>query len=323
MKPKNILFTFLFLNLLFSSWVFSQKYNSVDSIVDNYPKNIIKTETLVELINKDFSKQDEKARAVFRWVATNISYDVSLAESMNYISKNAFSYKTEKEREVKEKKFKLDLVSSVINTKKTVCHGYAAFMEFMYLKLGIESTIVFGNLRSDPSQIGEMPNVTNHAWNVVKIDNNWKFVDATLAAGFVSSKTNSFKFYFNDAYFFTSPERFFLNHYPADEKWLLVGKSKKDFAKLPLFFGDYFANNFSIIKPESGVCFSKDTKDLSFIINGLEGNDLVQYLSSLDSKKVYLKLENNSKFNISILGKENSFIYLFINGKIIAMYKII
>ena len=323
MKPKNIFYTFLFLNLLFSSWVYSQKYNSVDSIVDTYPKNIITADRLVELINKDFSKQDEKARAVFKWVATNISYDVDLAESMNYTSKNAFSYKTEKEREIKDKKFKLDLVSSTMNTGKTVCHGYAALMEYLYLKLGLESTIVFGNLRADPAQIGEMPNVTNHAWNVVKIDNIWQFVDVTLAAGFVSSTTNLFKFYFNDAYFFTNPERFFLNHYPTDEKWLLVAKSKKDFAPLPVFFGGYFQYNYEIIKPESGICSTQNNQNLIFAIRGLEEYETIAYSSSIDNLKIYLNQKNDLDYTIPIQDKKDSYITIFVSGRIIAIYKII
>lgn len=323
MKTKYIFYTFLFLNLLFSKFLYSQKYNSIDSIVDTYPKNIITAEKLIELINKDFSKQDEKARAVFRWVATNISYDVDLAESMNYVSKNAFSYKTEKEREAKDKKFKLDLVTSTMNTKKTVCHGYAALIEYLYLKLGLESTIVFGNLKADPSQIGEMPDVTNHAWNVVKIDNNWQFVDATLAAGFVSSKTNSFKFYFNDAYFFTNPERFFLNHFPTDEKWLLVTKSKKDFASLPVFFGGYFQYNYEIIKPDSGICSTQNNHNLVFAIRGLEEYDTIEYSSSIDNIKTYLEPKNDLDYSIPIQDKKGSYVTIFISGRIIAIYKVI
>ena len=183
MNLKNIFNTFVFLILLFSNYSYSQKYDAVDSIVDGYSKDLSDADDLIKLISKDFSRPDEKARAAFRWVVTNIRYDVDLAESMNYISKNAFSYKTEKERETKEKKFKLDLVSSTILTKKTVCHGYAALIEYLYLKLGLESTIIFGNLKADPSQIGEMPDVTNHAWNVVKIDNNWQFGLLTAARG--------------------------------------------------------------------------------------------------------------------------------------------
>lgn len=320
---RKTFYTFLFLNFMFSNYSYSQKYDSVDIIVDNYRKDILDADKLVELISKDFSKPDEKARAVFRWVATNISYDVDLAESMNFTSKNAFSYKTEKEREIKDKKFKLDLVSNAMTSRKTVCHGYAALIEYMYLKLGLESTIVFGNLRADPSQIGEMPDVTNHAWNVVKIGNNWQFVDVTLAAGFVSSKTNLFKFYFNDAYFFTFPERFFLNHYPTDEKWLLVPKSKKDFAPLPVLFGSYFLYNYEIIKPESGICLTSNNENFIFAVRGLDQYDTVEYSSSIDNKIIYLDQKNELDYPVSLTDKKNSFVSIYVNGKIIAIYKII
>ena len=195
--------------------------------------------------------------------------------------------------------------------------------EYLYLKLELESTIVFGNLKTDPSQIGEIPDVANHAWNVVKIDNNWQFVDATLAAGFVSSKTNLFRFYFNDAYFFTAPERFFLNHYPTDEKWLLVAKSKKDFAPLPIFFGSYFQYNYKIIKPESGICSTKDNTNLIFAIRGLEDYDTIAYSSSIDNTKTYLDQKNDLDFTIPILDKKNSYVTIFVSGKIVAIFKII
>ena len=323
MKLKNIFCTFLFLNIIFSSCLYSQKYNAVDSITDGYSKDLTNADELVKLVNKDFSRPDEKARAVFRWVATNISYDVGLAESMNYISKNAFSYKTEKEREIKDKKFKLDLVSSTMNTKKTVCHGYAALMEYLYLKLGLETTIVFGYLKADPTQIGEMPDLTNHAWNIVKIDNNWQLVDVTLAAGFVSSKTNLFKFYYNDAYFFTNPERFFLNHYPKEEKWLLIQKSKIYFAQLPVFFGSYFQFNYQLIKPESGICLSSTNENFIFNIRGLDQYDTVEYSSSIDNKIIYLDQKNELDYSVSLADKKNSFVLIYVNGKIIAIYKII
>lgn len=320
---KKIYYLLFVINVLFLTHGYSQKYDGVDLVVDKYSKSITSADQLVALVSKDFSLPDEKARAVFRWVATTIEYDVDLSQSMNHKSVNAFSYKTEKEKEIKEKKFKMDLVKNAIISKKTVCHGYAALMEYLYLKLGLETKIILGNLRTNASQIGRMPDELNHAWNVVKIDNKWQFVDATLASGFISSKTNLFKFYFNEGYFFTNPEKFFLNHYPIDEKWLLVSKSKFDFAKLPVFYGAFFENNYSIAKPESGICMSKNSNTLNFSISGLKENDVIQFLSSLDNKKSYLNIENNSNFSIPIKGKENSLIYIFINGKIIAMYKIV
>lgn len=323
MKIKNILFVFILLNGLFLSNIYAQKYDAVDEIVDRYPKSLSSPDQLISLINKDFSRSDEKARAVFRWVATTISYDISLSESMKYSSVNAFSYKTESEKVAKEKKFKMDLVNTTMSTKKTVCHGYAALVEHLYLKLGFEAKIILGNLRTNPSQIGELPNVLNHAWNVVKIDNKWEFVDATIAAGYVSGKSKLFKFDYNDAYFFTSPERFFLNHYPSDEKWLLVNKNKNDFAPLPVFFGNYFQKNYTILKPSSGLCLTKNNKDIVFSIQGLNEYDTIAYSSSIDNKKIYLDQKNDIDFSIPIFDKKNSYISIFVSGKLIAIYKII
>ena len=321
---KKTFYIFLFLNLIFLNFSYSQKYNSVDSIVDNYPKTIINTNQLVGLINKDFSLQDEKARAVYRWITTNISYDVNFSELMNSKSVNAFSYKTEKEKEIKEKKFKLDLVTNAMNTKKAICHGYSALVENLCVKLGMETKIILGNLKSGPSQIGELPSMTNHAWNAVKIGKNWQFIDATLGAGFVSSNTNLFKFYFNEGYFFTSPERFFLNHYPSDGKWLLVSKSKNDYAQLPLFFGNYFQYNYQLIKPESGLCSTSKNENLVFAIQGLDQYDTVEYSTSIDNRITYLEQENNkSDYSIPLVGRKNSFVSIYVNRKIIAIYKII
>ncbi|MFV8379031.1 transglutaminase domain-containing protein [Flavobacterium sp. LB3R33] len=321
MQLKNLLL--LFLCLSFLNTAYSQKYNVVDSIVDAYPKSIISTDQLVELINNDFFKQDEKARAVFKWVATNISYDVDLAKTMEFKSINAFSYKTEKEKEIKERKFKLDLVTGAMASRKAVCHSYAALVEYLCLKLGLEAKIVIGNLKSNPSQIGILPIDVNHAWNVIRIDNDWKFIDATLAAGFISVKTNLFKFYFNDIYFFTNPDSFFLNHYPLDEHWLLTKKNKNDFAKLPLFFGNYFQSNYQLIKPESGLHLTSETEKFIFAIQGLDKYDTVEYSSSIDNKVIYLDQKNDLDYGISLVGKKNSFISIFVNGKIIAIYKII
>lgn len=324
MSSKNVLFSFLFLIFFFSSSTYSQKYNSVDSIVDTYSKDVNHIDQLVGLINKDFFLQDQKVRAVYRWIATNISYDINLSELIDSRGINAFSYKTEKEKEIKEKKFKSDLVTNAMISRKTVCHGYSALVENLCLKLGIETKIILGNLKSNPSQIGELPSVTNHAWNAVKIDSKWYFIDVTLGAGFVSGKTNLFKFYYNDSYFFISPERFFLNHYPSDEKWLLVTKNKNDFAQLPLFFGPYFQYNYQLIKPESGVFLLNKNENLVFAIKGLKQYDTVEYSISIDNKITYLEQENNTlDYSIPLLGKEDSYVSIYVNRKLIVIYKVI
>ena len=76
MKQKSIFYIFLFLNLLLSNYFYSQKYNSVDSIVIKYPKYFNSPKQLADQIQKDFASEYEKARAIYTWMALNISYDV-------------------------------------------------------------------------------------------------------------------------------------------------------------------------------------------------------------------------------------------------------
>jgi transglutaminase/protease-like cytokinesis protein 3 len=306
---------------LLSHQGYSQNYAAVDELVDTYPKEFTDSGKLAALINKDFSQQEEKARAIFRWVATNISYDVDMDVIMESKSVNAFSYTTEKEKQIKEKKFKADLVAQTLISKKAVCHGYAALVEELCQKTGLEAQTITGDLKSDPSQIGELPGI-NHAWNVVKIANSWRFLDATLAAGFINSR-NTFEFYFNEAYFFTNPEKFFLNHFPANEKWLLVPKTKKEYVQLPVFFGFYLQSDFVIVKPITGI-YSIADGDFILSIHGLAPTDYISYSFETENKRAYLEEQDNSKdFTISLQGRKPDNLYIFINGKIVAMYKII
>lgn len=308
--------------LVFAQHTTAQNYEKVDQTVDQYSPTITTPDELAALINRDFIAQDEKARAVFRWVATNISYDVALGQSMDFKSKNAYSYKTEKEKEAKEKKFQSDLILGTMQTRKGVCHGYSFLTEYLCEKVGLEAKTISGTLKSSPMQIGEIPGTPNHAWNVVKIGANWKFIDATIGAGSISGKTNLFKFQFNDAFFFTEPGIFFLNHFPEDEKWLLTtGHTKQEFASLPVFFGNYFQYKYTLTQLQSGILPA--TAPFICAIQGLNEYDTIEYSLSSQNRINYIEQENNTKdFSIDISGKNGDYLSLFVNGKIIAIYKV-
>lgn len=321
-KPQSVVlvvFILFFSILAAPSWA---QYASVDSIVDHYPKIVKESKQLTQLINRDFSGQEQKARAIFRWVATNVSYDIKIAESMNNVSKTAFAYSNQKEKQLKEKQFKENLVNETLNSRKAVCHGYSALIEVLCEETGLESKIVTGTLKTDPSEIGSIPKAINHAWNIVKINGQWKLIDATLAAGFISANTGLFKSYFNDGYFCTEPERFFLNHYPADEKWLLINKTKNDFATLPLYFGNYLKFGYRITAPIKGIQ-AVNAGSFKLLIGGLQQYDGIGYSFNND-KIIEIDQEDNTKgFDISLEGKNGQYLSIYVNGKIIVMYKIL
>ncbi len=318
---KFVLLSFLFFGLsFFSTKLHSQNYALVDSIVDNYPKYDIGLEDISSLIAKDFYKEEDKARAVFKWVTSNISFDVELGAKMDFKSLKAFSYSTEEEKIKKEKVFKTEVINQTFRTRKTVCHGYAFIVEYLCKKLGLEVEVVTGTLKTTPSEIGIFPNTINHAWNVIKINGQWKFVDATLGAGFISTNSGLFKFDFNDGYFFTNSELFFLNHYPSNEKWLLIAKNRNDFAKPPFYFGNYFKYNYRIIGPESGI-YSKKKSNFSFTVKGIDEYDSVQYILN-SNEKTLLEQDYTKEFVIDLSNATTGYLSILINDRTMLVYKI-
>lgn len=312
---------FIICLLIITNCVQAQDYASVDSKTDTYPSRFVGTDGLAALINKDFVKPEEKARAVFRWVTTHVAYDLVLEAKVGN-SPVVFSYKTEKEKNEKERKFLDELAEKTIESKMAICHGYSALIEVLLMKCGLETKTILGTLKSSPEQIGELPGEVNHAWNAVKINNKWQFIDATIAAGYISTRTDKFEFRFNDSYFLMNPDLFFANHYPSDEKWLLTNKTKSDFAAQPLFFGDYFLNGYKLITPVLGkVSGEQDT--FTFHVSGVGEGDTIQYVLSNENKFNYTGQDDNTiQVTVSLKGMKDGYISIFVNTRIIVIFKI-
>jgi hypothetical protein len=99
MSIKNTTIICLLLNLVFLHTAFSQKYNAVDKIVLKYPKQFDTTEKLAERIQKDFTSDYDKARAIYSWIAFNVKYD--LATYLNPPRAKGFSFhRTGKTKEI-------------------------------------------------------------------------------------------------------------------------------------------------------------------------------------------------------------------------------
>lgn len=321
---KKIFYTIntLFIILFFSFTATAQDYSKVDEKVKTYPKSFSDTQKLAERIAKDFSADDEKARAIFTWIALNVKYDLPAYGKGSQV---AFSYASEEEKIIKQKKFKNDLALKTLKTKKGVCEGYSTLFEILCTQVGLESVIVSGTSKSHPAHIGKVPAASDHAWNAVKIDGNWKLIDVTWAAGTVSGKNPAFTFRFNDAYFFTDPEVFFLNHYPDDEKWLFTNKTKQDFADLPLYYGPYIQSDMQFLTPEKGSFINKRSSLVLFKIKNLKPTDGVAYTFSRDNiiNEVAVKQNGDiSEFEVVLDNKSNGYLTVYINQRAVAAYRI-
>ena len=166
-----------------------------------------------------------------------------------------------------------------------------------------------------------MPEESDHAWNAVKIDGEWKLIDLAWAAGIVDSGTGRFKQVFNDAYFFTDPEKFFHNHFPENKKWLLVNKSPAEFANQPFYYPTYIKSDYSISNDKGFIRISDDMP-IEFSIGNLKPDDRVYYLTSGGTELDRVRMDDDNNFRIYPDSGMNGYLTLFINERPVVAYKI-
>jgi hypothetical protein len=145
---------------------------------------------LVKMITKDTKTEREKARAIFTWIATHISYDTS---------------------------YKITDADNAWKYRKGVCAAYSAlFNEFCALA-GLKSVSISGYAKSIYYNFDDTLTSPNHDWNAIQIDGAWILADATWGAGYVNN--GIFTKEFSDAWFDVDPALLIFTHFPEDEQW--------------------------------------------------------------------------------------------------------
>lgn len=305
--------------VLFVGYAHAQDFTKVDSTVKGYPSTYNSIDRLASRINADFQRDDEKARAIFTWIALNIRYDTNPnAQGRKPIK---YTYSNEAERLAKIAEIENDLADVTLKSKKGVCHGYAMLYTIIARKTGLESEVVHGNAKALPADIGKLPTNSNHAWNAVKISGQWKLIDVTWGSGGITGKSRDFGFKYDDKYFFTDPDVFFLNHFPDDKKWLMTNRSAGDFASLPL----YYDLGYELVSPNIGVIKAAGGNTLPIKIKGIKPTDEVayQFTSGGFSSRVSPKFANGvGEFNVLLDKSARGTLTIFVNKMSVAAYTI-
>lgn len=142
-----------------------------------------------------------RARVLYRWVTKNIDYD----------AEGFFSGKLRNQS-----------VDFVLKNRLAVCQGYAQLVESIGKAMGLDIHVVTGWSKGygyTPGQtfVGQ----TNHAWNAVQIDGQWRLMDPTWGAGYLDER-NQFVKSFQEHYLFTPPDIFIIDHLPQNSSWQLL-----------------------------------------------------------------------------------------------------
>jgi transglutaminase/protease-like cytokinesis protein 3 len=289
------------------------KYKYIDDDVQKlgtFPtKNVAE---IADAITAKFSSNEDKARAIFYWIANNIAID---PKAVN---------RQEEKNKVPEK---------VIETRKATPLGFSLLVQEMCSYAKIRCLSVDGFVKNRTSEINEKLDEKNYSWNVVQLGQSpetWYYIDACRASGFLDSKQKVFTKQFTSQYFFADKKLFNLIYFPDNMAWMLGGgnKSMKDFYALPIIGNEAIGLEFRKLSPLTGVIKTVTNKavDFSFSINN---DNTIKKISILigDEKKKQKEEpmnfdDNNGDIKFSYtFKKEDTFpIQIVADGKIVLQY---
>jgi hypothetical protein len=170
-------------------------YFRVNRIISRIPDSLtISTDRIAGYIDANFTKQEEKSRAVFIWITGNIRY---CFDSIFTISRYPDP------EEISEK---------ILKTKTGVCLHYANLFYVLSNKVGIKTYVIQGYTKQH-GRVDYLP----HLWCASFIDSAWYLFDPTWGSGYTAGRR--FIRQVNYYYYMTRPEDLIRSHMPFDPLW--------------------------------------------------------------------------------------------------------
>lgn len=305
----------LFLFFLVTTIVSAQDFSLIEEKVNSYSK-FSEVERLAQQIANDFKTEEQQVQAAFYWLAHNIRYD--LEGYYNPRQKRiSFKYKNEQEKLEKLQAIKDEIVNETLSNRKALCEGYAQTLAKICSLLQIENEVIKGYVRNSSNDIVNPKTSSNHAWNAVKLNNNWIYIDATWAAGMVNN--GSWQQLFNSYYYNIPKEQYFKTHYPENKLWQLrVGRMEKDdFYNQPIYSSAFLQSNLQLISPKKGIL--NGSTPIEIKLKNLSENQTIflgysGYRYAVKPDKIVIK--NNITTITTLPPKKSKQVYLIIDKEV-------
>lgn len=183
--------------------------------------------TLASYLVRTAQNDEEKVRAIYRWITDRIAYDTD-------------SYFAGKDH------FPDGSPEQTLLTRKAICDGYSRLTHALGEAAGLKMEIVSGFASGYGADAGERE---NHVWNAVKLPEGWRLMDSTWGAGSIG-QDRKFRKQFQDYYFLTPPAQFLVTHFPTEDHWqlLLPPMTREEFLSRPKKQPEFFALGLSVVQ---------------------------------------------------------------------------
>jgi transglutaminase-like putative cysteine protease len=221
------------------TWNYAGIYEEIDQHALHVPnESETSLERLAQYLSEPAKDEEDKARAIYRWIVANIEYDTDLFAKV--IDGAPQQPRTPEE---------------VLRDRKAICSEYSALFKELALLSGIDCVVIKGYAKGYGYAVGSNFSATiKHSWNAIRIEDEWYLVDSTFGAGNIDIGEGSTS-KIEDFYFLTPPEMFVWNHFPKDSSCQLLATpiSKEEFENSPYLRPPFFKNELGIISHPEGV----------------------------------------------------------------------
>jgi len=170
-RPINF---FLFLLLLIAGTPsYTQNQKVVELSKRTLPGSARNTAVLAKKLTEKWTSEEDKFLALYTWVINNIKYDV---------------------KQLSLSRIKSQTSKKTLRRRKGVCSHYSSLLEDLCSEAGIDCKKIDGNIDRHlwVYDHSDAYHVADHSWNGVKLNGEWKLVDATFDAGYVTLKRGKF-----------------------------------------------------------------------------------------------------------------------------------
>lgn len=214
-------------------------FASIDSYAQRVPQHIAaqSLSKLTAYLTKPALNDIEKARAIARWITSNVSYDFEAASSEKYRPS--------------------DNADSVFQSRRALESGFAnLFVRMMHIA-SVETFAVNGLKKGFNFAPGDAKTLKRHTWNAFRTGGKWYLVDLPV---YKEVETDgSYKLAYADAFFCIQPEQMVFTNFPDDKRWQLLNEpiTKEQFLTSVQCFGAYHGYMITPVSHRDYEIFSK------------------------------------------------------------------
>ncbi len=189
---------------------------------------------LVTSLVADIDDESTRVKVLHDWVTQYIGYDTTLLGS----TAPGGTSRVE-----------------ALRSGRSGCAGYSTVFETLCEHADIKCVTVTGYARGYGFDFlgPEDPTRSNHAWNAVLVDGDWRFVDATWDAGHI--RDGVYRDRYATDFLLVHPGQLIHTHFPDEDSWQLLETpiTADQFSRLPVLTGEFFRYGIRLVEPLARV----------------------------------------------------------------------